>query len=72
MDACTIVRELDEIIARARSATERELALLMALPEYGLRERKQEQIHGMRAHMYRLQKLRSAVKTGRKPDTQLN
>ena len=66
MDSRTMVRELDEIIARARSATERELALLKALPECELRKRKQAEVHAMRAHVYRLQRFRSNVKTKRK------
>jgi hypothetical protein len=72
MDLRTMVRELDEVIARARSATEREVALLKALPQCGLRKKKQEQVQAMRAHVYRLQRLRSAVKAKRSPGSRLN
>ena len=48
MDERTTLRELDEIISRSRSATEREAKLLEALPACGLRKRKQKAMRGMR------------------------
>jgi hypothetical protein len=55
MDTRTMIRELDEVIARAHSAAEREVALLDVLPNCGLRRRKQAQVRTMRAHVDRLQ-----------------
>jgi len=67
-----MVRELDEVIARAQSATERETALVETLPDCGLRRRKLEQVRKMRAHVHRLRSLRSAVKAERRPGSRLN
>ena len=72
MDSRTMVRELDEMIARARSVMARELALVKALPECALRKRKQQQVHAMRAHVHQLQSLRTAVKIKRRPGSRLN
>jgi hypothetical protein len=72
MDSRTMVRELDEMIARARSVMERELSLVKALPECGLRKRKQQQVYALRAHLHQLQSLQTAVKTKRSPGSRLN
>jgi hypothetical protein len=66
MDLRTTLRELDEVIERAQAATEREVALLDVLPKCGLRRRKQEQVHTMRAHVRRLRDLRRIVRTRRR------
>jgi hypothetical protein len=72
MDLRTTVRELDEMITRAQRATERENALLNVLPDCGLRRRKQHQVRTMRAHVGRLQSLRRAAATRRRPASGLN
>ena len=72
MDTRTMIRELDEVIARAHSAAEREVALLDVLPNCGLRRRKQAQVRTMRAHVDRLQRLRSSLKIRRPPGSRLN
>jgi hypothetical protein len=51
MDNRTITRELDAMIARAQSVTEREIALSHILPNCRLRRSKQEQVRTMRAHV---------------------
>jgi hypothetical protein len=61
MDTCTMIRELDEVIARAQSTVAREAALLDALPDCGLRRRKHDQVRAVRGHVYRLRKLRHAA-----------
>jgi hypothetical protein len=66
MDTRTAIRELDEVIARARSVAEREAAFANVLPDCGPRRRKRAQAHTMRAHVHRLRKLRSAMKDGRR------
>jgi hypothetical protein len=71
MDLRTMVRELDEVITRTRSATERETAHLNALPCCGQRRRKQQQVRAMRDHLHRLQSLRSGVRTRRRPGSWL-
>jgi len=63
VDLRTMVRELDEVIARSRCTTERETALLNALPYCGLRRRKQDQVRAMSDHLRRLQSLRSGLRT---------
>jgi hypothetical protein len=50
MDLGTMMRELDEVIARAQSAATRESTLLNALPDCGLRRRKQRQVRASRDH----------------------
>lgn len=72
MDSGTMVRELDEMIARARTVLEREITLVEALLESGLRKRKQRQVRAMRAHVHQLQRLRTAVKARRSPGSRLN
>lgn len=72
MDERTTMRELDEVIARSKSATEREAKLLEALPACGLRKRKQKIVRQMRDYLYRLQGLRTALKTRRRPGIRLN
>jgi hypothetical protein len=58
----TTVRELDEMIARTRSATERETKLVVrALPACSLRRRKKRVVRTMRDQLQRLENLRSAV-----------
>jgi hypothetical protein len=72
MERRTMMRELDEVIARAQTATAREAALVDVLPDCDLRHRKQEQVRTMRAHVHRLQRLRSALRTNRPPGSRLN
>jgi hypothetical protein len=72
MDARTMMRELDEVITRVQSAAACEAALVEVLPDCSLRRRKQAQLRTIRAHMHRLQRLRSAVKIRRRPDSRLN
>jgi hypothetical protein len=67
MDHRVVLRELDELIARARSATERETALLKVLPGCVLRERKQRQVRTMRARLHELRQLRCALTVTRRP-----
>ena len=67
MDHRTALRELDELIARARSATERETALLNVLPGCISRERKQRQVRAMRVRLHELRQLRSALTVTRRP-----
>ena len=62
MDLRTMTRELDEVISRAQSAAERETALFKALPEGGLRRKKQRQVRSMRAHLQLLHRFQSALK----------
>jgi hypothetical protein len=66
MDTRTMMRELDEVIARAQSVAERESAFVNVLPDGGLRRRKQEQVRTMRVHVHRLRKLRSTVRERRR------
>jgi hypothetical protein len=61
MDVRTAVRELDEMIARTRSATERETKLVRVLPACSLRRRKKRVVRTMRDQLQRLENLRSAV-----------
>jgi hypothetical protein len=63
MDSRTMIRELEEVITRAQSATEREALLVKALPEGGLQRRKQRQVRSMRAHLQRLQRFQTTVKS---------
>jgi hypothetical protein len=67
MDQRTTLRELDELIARARTTTERETALLDVLPECWLRDRKIRQIRTMKARLHQLRVLRTALKLTRLP-----
>ena len=69
MDLRTMIRELDEIIARARSAAERETTLLNALPDCDLLHRKQKQPRARRNQMQRLRGLRSKLRTRRRAAT---
>ncbi len=71
MDNRTMTRELDEMIARAQSVTEREIALSHILPNCRLRRSKQEQVRTMRAHVQRLRRLRCAVKAERRLGSRL-
>jgi hypothetical protein len=66
MDTRTIVRELDEVMARTRSATDRELKLIRALPACTLRRRKERLVAKMRSHLQRLQSLRTSVVNSRR------
>ena len=72
MDTRTKMRELDEVIARAQSAAEREATLVDVLPDCGLRRKKQAQVRTMRSYVHRLQRLRSAVKATRRVGAPLN
>jgi methionine synthase II (cobalamin-independent) len=69
MDHRTMVRELEEVIARSESATARETKVLNALPDCFLRRRKQSEVRAMQAH---LQRLRKAVRAKRRPGALLN
>jgi hypothetical protein len=71
MDVRTTVRELDEVIARTRSATERELKLARALPACTLRQRIERRVRLMRDRLQRLQTLRNAVYRARRPAVKL-
>ena len=66
MHTRTMMRELDEVIARAQSTVEREAAILDALPDCRLRRRKQERVRSTRAHVHRLRKLRGTMAAGRR------
>ena len=70
MDLGTMMRELDEVIARAQSAAAREIALLNALPDCGQhcgqRRTKVRQVRAMRDQLQRLRSLRSGVRTQRR------
>lgn len=66
MDTRTMMRELDEVIARAQSAAGREAALLDILSDCDLHRRKQMKLRAMRAHVHRLQRLRSEVNMSRR------
>lgn len=72
MDLRTMMRELDEVIERARSVTEREAMLSSALPDGGLRRRKRQQIRIMRAHLHRLRSFRTMVRAKRRPGSRLS
>lgn len=67
MDHRTTLRELDELISRARAATEREKALLNVLPECWLRDRKVRQVRAMKARLHELRVRRVALKLTRPP-----
>jgi len=71
MDVRTTVRELDEMIARTRSATERETKLVGMLPVCSLRRRKERVVRTMRDQLQRLENLRSAVYRSRQPAVRL-
>jgi phosphomevalonate kinase len=71
MDLRTIIRELDELIQRTRSALEHEGAILNGLLETSLRREKQQQIAAMRIQLRRLRRQRSAIKTKRRPTSRL-
>jgi len=66
MDTRTIVRELDEVMARTRSTTDRELELIRSLPACSLRRRKERLVSKMRSHLRRLQSLRTSVVNSRR------
>ena len=66
MDLGTMMRELDEVIARAQSAAAREITLLNALPDCGQRRRKERQVRAMRDQLQRLRSLRSGIRTRRR------
>ena len=66
MDLRTMIRELDEVIARARCAAERETILLNALPDCGLRRRKRKQVRDQRNQLQRLRSLRRGLRTRRR------
>ncbi len=72
MDHRTMVRELEEVIARSESATARETRVLDALPDCFLRRRKQAEVRAMQAHLQRLRGLRNAVRAKRRPGALLN
>jgi len=71
MDAHTKIRELEELIARTQSATEREIQLVRALPACGLRRRKEHLVRTMRDRLHRLQRLRRTVKRNRRVSIRL-
>ena len=71
MDVRTTVRELDEMIARTRSATERETKLVGMLPACSLRRRKERVVRTMRNQLQRLENMRSAVYRSRQPAVRL-
>jgi hypothetical protein len=66
MDLGTMMRELDEVIARAQSAAAREITLLSALPDCVQRRRKERQVRAMRDQLQRLRSLRSGIRTRRR------
>jgi hypothetical protein len=61
MDVRTTVRELEEMIARTRSATERETKLVGMLPASSLRRRKERVVRTMRDQLQRLENLPSST-----------
>ena len=69
MDVRTTERELDEMIARIRSATERQRRLIGALPACSLRSRKEQLIRKMRDQIQRLESLRGSVSRRRRSGT---
>jgi len=71
MDVRTTVRELDEMIARTRSATERETKLVGTLPACSLRRRKERVVRTMRNQLQRLENMRSAVYRNRQAAVRL-
>ena len=71
MDVRTTVRELDEMIARTRSATERATKLVGMLPACSLRRRKERVVRAMRNQLQRLENMRSAVYRSRHPAVRL-
>jgi hypothetical protein len=71
MDVRTTVRELDEMIARTRSATERETKLVGMLPASSLRRRKERVVRTMRNQLQRLENMRCAVSRSRQPAVRL-
>ena len=71
MDHRTTVRELDEMIVRTRSAAEREMKLVRALPPCGLRRRKERLVRSMRDHLRQLHSLQTTVQRHRRPGPQL-
>jgi hypothetical protein len=72
MDTRTMIRELDEVIERARSTAEREAAMVEALPNCSLRRRKLAQLQKMRSYVHRLRRLRSTVGINRRPGLRQN
>ena len=71
MDVRTTVRELEEMIARTRSATERETKLAGMLPASSLRRRKERVVRTMRDQLQRLENMRCAVSRSRQPAERL-
>jgi hypothetical protein len=71
MDVRTTVRELDEMIARTRSATERETKVVGMLPASSLRRRKERVVRTMRDQLQRLENMRCAVSRSRQPAERL-
>jgi hypothetical protein len=71
MDVRTTVRELEEMIARTRSATERETKLVGMLPASSLRRRKERVVRTMRDQLQRLENMRCAVSRSRQPAERL-
>jgi len=71
MDVRTTVRELDEMIARTRSATERATKLVGMLPACSLRRRKERVVRAMRNQLQRLENMRSAVYRNRQAAVRL-
>jgi len=71
MDVRTTVRELEEMIARTRSATERETKLVGMLPASSLRRRKERVVRTMRDQLQRLENMRWAVSRSRQPAERL-
>jgi hypothetical protein len=66
MDLGTMIRELDEVIARAQSTAAREIAFLNALPDCGPRRRKQKHVRAMRDQLQQLRHLRNGVRSRRR------
>jgi hypothetical protein len=72
MDDRTTMRELDEVIARSRSATEREAKLVAALPKCSARTRRQRALEMLRDHLQRLRNFRNNLRARTRSGMQLN
>jgi hypothetical protein len=72
MDERTTLRELDEVIARSRQATEREAKLVEGLPPCTTRSRKERTLRALREHLQRLRGFRSLFRARKRPGAPLN
>ena len=72
MDGRTTLRELDEVIARSRRATEREAKLVEALPPCSARSRKERALRALREHLQRLRAFRRVFGARKRRGAQLN